>query len=204
MSSAELKTHASEGRIKPDSGIQKIGNEEWVPASTVAALWMPRETPSAAPAHDSHAENDAHATRAGSSAGNHSTNGNGNGNGGSGGGTGIGHTATGGAHPSRIGESIQHLLQRAVLGHVTVCAPEFDAPQRVILAGVTNHDVAFEFEGCGSVVYIPYTRLRSVTVPRQHAHSSGRIRSQSELLVIEVEHIPEAVARAAVTAHSAT
>jgi hypothetical protein len=173
MQSDELRAHAADGRIKPDSVIQRVGKEEWVPASKVPGLWNGNSGGSTVTGEAVAENHGAESHRDASEP--HST-----------GGAGI-------VHPSRLGESIQHLLQRAVLGQITVSAPEFDAPQRAILAGVTSDSVALEFEACETVVYIPWTRVRSVSVPSKEAHSLGKIRSNTEHLIIDVDRMPATV-----------
>jgi len=92
---------------------------------------------------------------------------------------------------------MQHLLQRALLGHVTVASSEVDQPLRAILAGVTADSIALEFESSSLVVLVPWSRIRAIALPSSHAHSTARIRSKAERLVIEVEHLPAAVTQAA-------
>ncbi len=179
MRSDELRAHAAEGKIKPDSSIQRRGDDAWIPASRVPGLWTgaaanaPRggtDATESAPEGGPAAEREASTTESA--------------------GTGNGGTHP---HPARVGESMTHLLQRALLGHVTVSAGDWDQPLRAILAGVTVDSIALEFESSGTVVFVPWARIRSIGVPASHAHTTARIRTKAELLVIEVEHLPASV-----------
>jgi hypothetical protein len=231
MRSDELRAHAADGRIRPDSSIQQVGKENWIQAGKVPGLWAGAHpggstvTGEAFADHNGHGHDVADGHTAGNGGAGSAGGAGGAGSAGSAGVGGAGHGVAavgsinagngshagngsngGGAghapavHHSRLGESIQHLLQRAILGHVTVSAPEFDSPQRAILAGVTSDAVALEFETCGTVVYIPWTRVRSVAVPSKEAHSTARIRAHAEVLVIDVERIPANVAQTQVHA----
>lgn len=208
MRSDELRAHATDGRIRPDSSIQQVGKENWIQAGKVPGLWVGTNPGGSTVTGEAFGDHNGHEASAdgtnhggsghagaGGNAGNEvsatkTSNGGHAGNAGSG-----GTSQSSSVHHSRLGESIQHLLQRAILGHVTVSAPEFDTPQRAILAGVTSDAVALEFEACGTVVYIPWMRVRSVAVPSKEAHSTARIRAHAELLVIDVERIPASVAQ---------
>lgn len=183
MNSDELRAHAAAGRIRPNAEIQQIGKDSWVSASKVPGLWSAAAPPhglsgephvDAAPAAQAPARepHDEDAPAA------HSGNG----------------------HHTRITESMQHLLQRALLAQVTVVSPEADQPLRAILAGVTADSIALEFEASATVVLVPWQRIRTIGLPASHAHSTARIRSKAEQLVIEVEHLPAAVTQAATVA----
>lgn len=183
MRSDELRAHAAEGKIKPDSHIQRRGEDAWVPAARAPGLWTAAATGAARSGADAGEGAEGSAAASDAPSGDQQA-----------------PAGNGGAHAphhARVGESMQHLLQRALLGHVTVSAGDFEQPLRAILAGVTVDSIALEFETCGTVVFVPWARIRSIGIPAAHAHTTARIRAKSELLVIEVEHLPAAVAHAA-------
>lgn len=176
MTSAELRTHAAAGRIKADSGIQQRGREDWIPAGKVPGLWVSPggTTAGGASMHDA-APAPAEPQHTPEPAGEHN------------------------AHHTRLGETMQHLLQRAVLTHVHVMAPEMDAPVTALLAGVTSDGVGLDFEAQGTVVLLPWSRVRAVAAPRAIAYSSARVRDSREsgsTLTVEVDHLPQAVTQA--------
>lgn len=196
MSSEELRAHVVAGRITGESSIQQIGKDNWVLAAKVPGLWVAPGGGGAVGAAGSSVGGDAlHDSASGGSS-------EGNGSDGPDGGalSAPGGSPTGGAHQAhhaRLAESMQHLLQRALLGTVTVSSADCDQPHRAVLAGVTVDAIALEFENCGSVVFVPWSRIRSIMLPAEHAHSTARIRARAEVLVIEVEHLPVNVIQAA-------
>lgn len=95
------------------------------------------------------------------------------------------------AHQSRLGESIHHVLGRALLQKVHVIAPDWEDPHDATLAGVMNDGVALEFEESGTVVYIPWIHVRAVAVTSESAHSNSRIKDRRGL-TIDVDRIPTA------------
>jgi len=184
MNSDELRAHAAEGRIRPNAEIQQIGKDSWVPASKVPGLWNAATPPhglSSEPHVDAASPAAAPAPAPAREAHDEDTP--------------AAHSGNG--HHTRITESMQHLLQRALLAQVTVASPEVDQPLRAILAGVTADSIALEFEACATVVLVPWQRIRAIGLPSAHAHSTARIRGKAEQLVIEVEHLPATVGQAA-------
>lgn len=174
MRSDELRAHVADGRLTQESFIQQRGMEHWAPASKASGLW---QSLGGAPGGDGAGDAGASETAAQQE---HTSS-----------------TAPTATHHTRLAESMQHLLLRALLGHVTVGSPEYDQNLRAVLAGVTGDAIALEFESCGTVVMIPWSRVRSITLPATQAHSTARIRAKAELLVIEVEHLPQMVAQVA-------
>ncbi|MBL9140951.1 MAG: hypothetical protein JNK53_03710 [Phycisphaerae bacterium] len=179
MSCDELRAHAAAGRITGESFIQQIGKDNWVVAAKVPGLWVTPTTDAGADPAGSQAGADASSDSAAGGP--------------------DGAPAEGGhhGHHARLAESMQHLLQRALLGTVTISAPECEQPVRALLAGVTVDSIALEFEAGGTVVLIPWSRLRSISLPAEHARTTARIRTKAEVLIIEVEHLPLSVVQSA-------
>ncbi len=200
MSSEELRAHVAAGRITAESFIQQIRKHNWVAAAKVPGLWAAAGTPggfggvsgSGGTTNSGDLASDGSSGSSADGAGGEATE--------AGGGGGPGGVAgPGGHHPhhARLAESMQHLLQRALLGTITVSSADCDQPHRAILAGVTVDSIALKFEACSSVVLVPWSRIRSIMLPAENAHSTARIRAKAEVLVIEVEHLPMSVVQAA-------
>ncbi len=97
----------------------------------------------------------------------------------------------GAGYAARIGESIHHVLGRALLQKVHVIAPDWDEPHDATLAGVMQDGLALEFDESGTVIYIPWMHVRAVAVCSESAHSANRIRDRRGL-TIDVDRIPTA------------
>ncbi|MDA0803836.1 MAG: hypothetical protein O2819_08840 [Planctomycetota bacterium] len=177
MTADQLKACASAGKLTRSCSIQQAGKEAWCPAERVSGLFD-RPAPAIVPVADDVAGEDVDSGSGGAPGASPVAGENGGG-------------TAGAAHAARIGESIHHVLSRALLQKVHVIAPDWDEPHDAVLAGVMSDGLALEFEESGTVIYVPWIHVRAVAATSAVAHSTARIRDRRGL-TIDVDRIPTA------------